>query len=958
MAARAVITGIKFLWKSLFLKNVINDNLADFEVIDADAQFIVLSEAVQELCEEEESIKRYNRPQILRALLGYFAKIQQNMETAARLDEVIIKIYKTFRERLYSRHLLTMEMAIGKLIDKRDIFTEFNELIFDNVYYLTPLEQKFIEYLVKPLKNFVIFLEYNDKIPGLAFARQTFEFYRNVLGISDVIDLFDIKPYTRDLFSYKIPYAGEIPDRIELQRYNDIDGEVESIARQIKRLVINNQAELSEITVIAADLALYDKKIQEKFTDYGITVDISKGYPLKISPFLSLLNKFFDIKTSNRLKITDIRDIIFSGYTRIDDKKYKGITKKQIYKILSRIELKKYRKREFLNKVMQQSESVGNISEPRAAAEFFRALNDLMKEMSSDITVEQFIFEIDKFFKFFDIDKGILQGFNENLEQLEKNLHIFRKVDEVLKRMKEIMRFAQEPKRSFNRFVTLFKMLAGHSEYHIVPKPHASLRVIGLYEYRGYFSKYIFLLGAVDENLPSFKYGASQFSDFKEEYVRRMGESRYLFTNYLYRFSEKLVCSFYTQQENKEMVISQFVQELLDFAKISDIDYKSNVSAEKPAIGGKDAGKFVYSENEYLLNLIGAPSEWANLCHRKRMRLEQASALADIFLKRQDVSSPFGEFEGIIGAPMSAKLCKFFLSENNDDRYNFGAYDLSALTFCPMKFFFKKLLHLNDIEEPVDEPESKDIGTAFHKIFKKFYEDIHKENDTYSIADIPDAVLKRKIKDIASAVFDTQIKTLFVNPAFYQAYRLKYIDDTESDTNIADFIEQEKMAGSTPFLLEHPGIFEYKGFRLKVRFDRIDTTGDGGFVVIDYKGNKTAARKFRDRFDIQIPLYMFLLDKNTNLLDKNTGIFNGNIAGGSVLSYTSYCKRAANPQFPKKAIEKVSEIMPEIFGKIMKGEYHYTRNEYARDTGNPCNFCEFKNICYVNYEKQGDVGAE
>jgi CRISPR/Cas system-associated exonuclease Cas4 (RecB family) len=215
---------------------------------------------------------------------------------------------------------------------------------------------------------------------------------------------------------------------------------------------------------------------------------------------------------------------------------------------------------------------------------------------------------------------------------------------------------------------------------------------------------------------------------------------------------------------------------------------------------------------------------------------------------------------------------------------------LETYAACPRKYLFQRVLRLGEDERPerIDEITARDRGTLLHRILERFIADALVDEDVPEpgqpwpperrghLFDLLDQEVKiAEARGITGGLVKTRL--------LRQSLANELLDFLDRD----DELRAERR--STPHAAEfafgqrgNPALEgSWAGHRMQLRgtVDRIDTTADGGLLVIDYKGG--SKRPFEGMEDnplddgrrLQLPLYARVVAERLGLGGPRTGLY-------------------------------------------------------------------------------------
>ncbi|MFQ6133460.1 MAG: PD-(D/E)XK nuclease family protein [Armatimonadota bacterium] len=230
----------------------------------------------------------------------------------------------------------------------------------------------------------------------------------------------------------------------------------------------------------------------------------------------------------------------------------------------------------------------------------------------------------------------------------------------------------------------------------------------------------------------------------------------------------------------------------------------------------------------------------------------------------RDSLRPFGEYDGMIGDDG--------IGESLAARYppdcRFSASQFDEYGTCPIAYMFARVLGLEPLEDPVENVEALERGSIYHQLLGELFPALQQQLGTTAIDPqlLPDA--QRLLESLVADYFDSRARQGMVCDA-----ALWQIEQEECLRNLSLLLRHEQQLaaeGHRPWLFEAPYGMSEDDQPLRIaadgqevlvrgRIDRVDRvkSEDGeGYAVIDYKlggGSSTAAILAGQ--DFQLPIY-------------------------------------------------------------------------------------------------------
>jgi len=775
----------------------------------------------------------------------------------------------------------------------------------------------------------------------------------------------------RENLSIKIPEKKEgiFKDQITFIEAGSREEEVELIAKEIKKLLMNENVEPEKVCIVFNLIANYSTIIRDRFNVYSVPFNLTDRFSASTSPPVKAILSFLEI-SENDYYYKNIFRAFSGGFLST-----MGIELSHLLKTAVELKIESgyenwQSKINFAISELSSPEKQGRnsnekIQSYRIASENLKKIKNSLKPFSVKLTANEFRENFLTLVFNFDFPKILLHAPIDVAENDSIAFNSFvRIVDEVADLI--ILEYGSEEKFSLHFFLNQLKTTSSFTRYNIPEKPGFGVQITTLNEIRGLNFDYLFIGGLNDGDLPTRFTPEIFFSgSFAKEETRHQTEQRYLFYQSLCTWKKKLYLSFPQTDNNRELVQSSFLNDFSSLFKtrtISKTDFKD----------------VIYSKEE-LLELIGKISagQRKKLDLPGELNLDIDAISKAIEIDKTRYSDPYGESEysGFIAKDADDELKNKLKSLSEIE---FSATQLENYAKCPYKYFVESILKLETIEEPVEELEAFEYGSLIHSVLYEFYTILREkgivlagcESDEFKTAEeILFKIAKKRFDDL-------KLSSEF---AFYEREKLLGINGRKHQSILYKFLEEERK-GNVGFV---PEFFELSfgnikserkseqkfnntivtdGVKLKGKIDRIDLNEtEKTFIVLDYKlgGKKPTSDDLLNGISLQLPLYLFAakelikreLEKDfipTDALvyslkftEKDFGRKSVGIKTGKSKAIETGEEIDAAEEMIKNCIDMVNKFTIEI----SEGRFHLTtlKNREAK----VCGYCDFKRICRI-----------
>jgi len=453
---------------------------------------------------------------------------------------------------------------------------------------------------------------------------------------------------------------------------------------------------------------------------------------------------------------------------------------------------------------------------------------------------------------------------------------------------------------SLGVFTSELKREIAGATYHSGGLYERAVNVAGYRSLAGRHFKHSFLLFTTEGDMPKLSIrhpflNTKQVKDLgllSQEDVLR--QERYYFLMALLS-ADSVNISYPSYQGGKKALPSPFlidIQRNAELGKIEKLPLLDSRRSSQIYLGGSIAGKTIEHEELWLNNSSISPD---TLCERMNIELTK---------RHGSYASPYdGLFDD--------KEMKEEINAGREQN-GFSATMLETYCKCPMRYYLSYVLRLQPMEGTEDS-EVLRIGNLAHLALFRFY------------CSRAGRGLKMVSDDEDLDAAKAELRSMFPRDGFetsaHEAATLRsMIGDEEMNGSLGNFIDYQAeidMPRWTPDYLEYgfgikgssddmdprstknPAIISIDGTKLTIRgkVDRVDTDGNGNFIIIDYKTGSAPERKHMLKgYNMQLPLYMMACEKLLGL----------NPVGGA------YYQLRQGPEFGMNFITAASEHFEEL----------------------------------------------
>ena len=455
---------------------------------------------------------------------------------------------------------------------------------------------------------------------------------------------------------------------------------------------------------------------------------------------------------------------------------------------------------------------------------------------------------------------------------------------------------------------------------------------------RGLAFKAVFLLGVNEKVFPqivpedpilrdAFRYTVRDVLGYwLTSRAERSAEERLLFFAACSSAQEKLYVSYAGRgSDNKELVPSVYVAELARAACLPwNADDKPRASALLAEQIAAVAPLFLTPKEVSVAIMLSGENCEENLARAGLSSPDSARQLTSA--RALHKTGTAGEFDGYISGGETVWSQK--------QRRGFSPSALQDLVACPMKYFFRKIVYLEE-ETPLDRAQLAPNlrGDIYHRVLENFYRRLLELGLTHDL--FQSGV--EKYMDEACALFSLQSYREF---GLYPLVWEMLWDDIRAE--LKNFAKEDikQLGPFTPSYFEQP--FEHVSadgfpFALRGQIDRIDVDADKKqFRVIDYKSTKPGTNNLISTFFKQHIFQPFLYVLAAGALKPLAGY---TPAGSCLLSIKDgYTRQELTPEQWHEMYPKALDLFNLLARFVRQGTF-------VLQTSNACTYCPFHRIC-------------
>lgn len=708
-----------------------------------------------------------------------------NLYLKAKLND-IETIYKNYQLQIENNFIDendTLDLLIEKL-DKTDMFK--NCLIYiDEFVGFTMQEYEVIEKLLKQANKITIFM-CSDELENRRSIDQDI-FYANKQTIDRLLklakdnnekvekEIYLDKQYrfktnqTKHLEEnlYKIPYKKyqEKVENISLFLAQNAYSEIEKIAKQIVKLVRDENYRYKDISVITKNLEIYSSLIKVIYSKYNIPVFIDEKRDLSQNILVKYILSVLDIFSKN-WTLEAVIAYGKSGFLEIENEEIFAL---ENYCIKWDIKRSKWYKEDWI--FGENEEEKAKLNEIR------KLIVEPLLELKNNLSKTKTVKEITKVLYEFLIKNKINIKLEDKINKLynDENIELAKEYETgyntVISVFDEITLVFGDKKISFDEYSKLLKIGFNKTPIGKIPPIEDCVVVGDVDRSRTHKVKSVFIIGLNDGVFPSINKEEGFLDDKDRENLKQNGielakgtvEKMYEDNFNIYKaFSaaeEKIYLSYVASdlagKSLRPSILVAKIKKIFPMLKqTSDlIERKSEILTSKNSFEellynlnefkqGKQIDKIWFSVFNYIYN------------SDKKEKLEKALKALDYTNEPEKISKQ--NIENLYGDNLKTSISK-----------------LEKFKACPFSYYLQYGLKLEEKEN--FKIEMIDTGSFMHEVIDKFFNTIKEDNK--NIREISDEQLYKIIEDIINDKLKLNKNYIFTSTPKYKilANKLKKV---------------------------------------------------------------------------------------------------------------------------------------------------------------------------------------
>ena len=797
-------------------------------------------------------------------------KPEQLKEQIEKQDDIYLKnklqdmytIYSNFEQQISGKYIDETDILtiLAENIDKTNMFKD-NIVNIDEFAGFTRQEYEIIKKLIQIAKQVTITICTNE-LENQKNA-DTDVFYSNQITVDKILEIAkkseakikkikleetyrfktpELKYLEQNLYENNFKKYEKNVQNIKLFLAKNPYSEIEEVARQILKLVRDENLRYKDISIITKNIENYSSLARAIFEKYEIPIFIDENRDLNQNIIIQYVLAILEIFNKN-WTYDAVFNYIKTGFSGIDED---DIFKLEKYCLKWGIKQNKWKKEFTYGK--SEEKDVAEIERlEQIRKELVEPLIRLKKRMDENKTAENISKQLYQFLIEQNINEKIAQKINE-LKQLGKidlaNEYIS-SIQTIIEILDEIVLVFKDDKITLDKYAQILKVGFKNSSLTKIPGTQDQVIMGDVERSRSHKVKVIFIIGLNDGIFPSVHKDEGFLNDSDREILKENGIELAKGTiDKLYEDNFNIYKAFTTAEEKLYLLYSSSDMQGKAFrpsmlvTKIKkmypQLKEESDIIERKSEILNK---KTTYEE---LINNISKLKEQDNI--------EKIwYYIYDYYKKDTEWQEKLKQsLKGLKYTNIPEKIEKENIDKLYGNTLTTSISKLERYRSCPFSYYLQYGLKIKPQEEL--KMQTLNTGTFIHEVIDEFFEDVKSEQ--IELEDITDEELSEIIDKIIDEKLEQAKNYIFTSTAKYRALvaRLKRIIKKALKYILETIVQSRFTVLGTELEFGEKG--KYKPIRLTLddgkkieiigKIDRIDTAQgeDGKYLrIIDYKSS-------------------------------------------------------------------------------------------------------------------------
>ena len=975
-------------------------------------------------------------PGLVTKLGGFISDLKQNLinpdTLAKRTADIedppgpksreLVRIYREYQKMLALHELIDTDGMFWLVLEEmkepanlKAALAGIDLLIFDGFFDVTKAEGEVLKGLLESVEQVWLRL---DQMPGAKGFGAAERFVKEYCAGAEQIEVAPAPGSPAEsicprLFDPEREAGPAAEADVTILECRDRLAEVEAIAAEIKRIVVEDNVLAERIAVAFKNIHTYAPIVREVFASCGSPYNCAVGRPLSESPVAATLMSILEIVREDYGR-EPVMKLLRSPYVRFSFE-YEGEdaaldgdfldTEARVARIFRNKDTWGAKLRDSADRLaneMERTEEEGGRTARRVARliEQSRGIELALAEiakLSRPMAPKRFGEVLTAIIRRFGIARGIFFERRSEVDEeiLERDYGALDKFQKLLKDVIFAASFAEREKFDFEQYAEMIEAGLSGETFDVKRDVDHGVQVLPVGEVRGGDYDVVFLGGLVDGEFPLPEAPRIFYSEKRRAKLgfkttpSNLEIERYLFAGAAGAARRKLFVSCPRSDGGKMLLKSLFLREIercLPHVEAKRYPMPGAVFSAKSlqcCLGDALAGRDEEAAERAIQECGSAPGGDALKAMVRCLAAEEMRRGGD----------SWSRFEGMVTDPEAKAL----VAEKYSGRA-LSASTLEKYARCPFRFFAEKLARLVELEEPQEEMDALEKGSIIHRTLSRFYIERRAQGKMQLNEEDDRGAALAHIRRIAEDEFqrmpyeglfwDIERERIIGGPHLGWRGVLEMFIDTEMNDRSAGrprFFEVtfgRPHAGEiTDGALALPEVVLGEGpseVRLVGRIDRIevaDVDGEKLALAVDYKtGSAPHYSEILNHLSLQIPIYVMALEESGfrpaggahYCLKEDPEKFGKLGTGGSFFGSAPDLKAHFDVPMRNRAgmfeIPELTEILDGIKNKIIEyaagirgGVFHPSVLE-PRLAG--CGYCAFNGVCRRNDAKSMRMAAQ
>lgn len=869
-------------------------------VIDNGTRAVIMSIALEQLTEKLKLLKSKNTKSLTEVMLQTLSDCKKNNISTDMLYKASERVADTtLKTKLYETALVldTFDALVSQsyidplddltrlfnILSENNIFKDYN-IFIDSFSGFTSQQLKVLRFLIPDSNYTCVALTLDPFTDGreevFATSQATYKNLKNLakkdfVDIKAPIKLTECMRFTENELStlesciFRNDFTPENgnPENIILYSADDTYSECEFVARQIKKLVIEENYLYSDISVICHDTDPYDGILNVVFDKYEIPYFMDTHKDIEVKPVVRFVNSLFRIVLDN-FERDDVISLLKTGLTQNTSDE---ISLFENYLYVWNINNSAF-KNEFTQnpKGFAQTFSERDTKTLKIVEKVRKSIVEPVlkfKESTKDITGREITAELYSLFCEMNVQKSLTDMYDILESGEEKGLgaeqiRIWNMLMEVLDKTVAV---TGDMKLSLKRYYELLSIQMSAIELSQIPQTLDSVTVTTAQRVRISKQKVSFLIGCVDGVFPAIPHCSGVFSAFElkilslneikltEDFSDLADLETFMAYCCMTSPSKKLYMTYYASDllgtpYNPSIIFEETRKAFPDIVLLDKADFdsrKDSMYAVQPAF--EEYAKSL-SENKAELNGLGDYFKSDERYSSKSQAVQRSLDKTPFKIENpENASNLFG------------------------DNLRISASQIEKFNLCRFSYFCNYGLNIRERRKAEINP--MEYGTLVHYILEKFFtrydKEVYSEMNDAEVKDFTDNSLQCYIEEYLGGS-DTKTKSFLykLNILSENVFiLLKHIvkELSQSDFYVSDC--ELKIGSDIPsYTVKLPTGQNIAVCGYVDRVDIMEKDGVKYLRVIDYK---TGSKQFKLSdilygLNLQMLLYLHSINQNSS----------------------------------------------------------------------------------------------